>query len=461
MTTAWSSSVLPNSPTQRCLDRFSILEDQEGEDGLVEFWPLLQEILKQKVTESSQLLDVLDTISNIVQGDSGHAGDYGSLIAVVEQNRDVFFSRLWPSIVRIALKLPEFFPTGTIPILRPGGKLCLSVDEAACLVAHQFLCTLQPPNWRDSFYDFSIWYASDQRHPKAAQMYLTALFSYFERFSETDIESENSRSIHGGGVEFSLCAFNEPRLFTPAHLEMIPVTPLKVLDVGTFSTEQQELCYQGLGGGVVVAANKDIGFGQSATQEELYVGNCPEACPAVLFTPTLEHAHVLVIRGASPMLRISGQRRDISWEVLPPEARRGGRMLLMDALEIDRAEDGELLPDLKPENMAREMKKAYTAFSSWSSDEGQVVWSGLWGCGAFNGDPGVKVVLMWIAASLAGKELRIICDSSQGSASTQISRLVDGVPSVWKVKHLVDLANAMPKNTERLQNDGLATGQST
>lgn len=55
-------------------------------------------------------------------------------------------------------------------------------------------------------------------------------------------------------------------------------------------------------------------------------------------------------------------------------------MLLMDALELDEVaaeRPAPLLPDLKYENMQREMRKVYTAFSSWKGGGAPAVWTGL------------------------------------------------------------------------------------
>lgn len=438
--------VLPSSAQVRCLDRFSILDDDfEGEDGLVPFWALLQSILSKESNSSSDVVDILDTVSNCRRGSSGTAGDFGMLKQAVETNGEMFFSTVWPNIVQFALSMPEHFPTGKIEPLKSGASLHLSRAKVGCLVAHQFLCTVSSPSWRDGFYDFSVWYDSSQRHPQAVKMYLEALLKYFERLdvSDTDTLSEN--------VEYSLHSLGNGGISSTEPWCGIALSEATVVSLSNYSTEQQELQYQEPNGAVVVSANKDIGFGQSATQEELYVGNCPEACPAVLITPTLRPEQVLVINGARPMLRITGQRREISWSILEPPS-QGGRMLFMDALEIDEVDENDgLLPDLKPQNLQREILKAYTAFSSWQSDQTTTVWSGVWGCGAFNGDPGVKMCILWIAASLAGKQLQILCDGSHGEFPALLERFIGDIGKGHMVEDLRSRLHDIPGSTKRLQ----------
>lgn len=444
----WPDLLLPTSPSRRCLDRFSLL-DEEDTDGLVEFWPLLEHILSQPVNTPSQLIDVLDTIAHVNCGSSGAAKDYGILREAVEQHSDTFFSLLWPTIVQLALKLPALFPARKIPVLQPGEKLRLTTKEVSCLVAHQFLCTYQLPPWREGYHDFSIWYGSGQRHPQAVRMYLTALFSYFDELASAESRMTNPGTSLDSHVEYSLHAFNGSEASLASEMDQSRLGRLTVVHLEKFSTEPQEAVYQGHSGAAVVSANKDIGFGQSATQEELYVGNCPEACPAVLFTPTLQDNQVLVVHGARPMLRILGQCRDIVWEKLASEEKQGGRMLFMDAMELDEAEGSALLPDLKQENILREILKAYTAFSSWSGGANPTVWTGLWGCGAFNGDPATKAILMWMAASLAGKELRLLVDASQTDFGVRFGQFVERVEGAWTVKDLYDFLKAIPEGIGR------------
>ncbi|KAL2205668.1 hypothetical protein CC79DRAFT_1055383 [Sarocladium strictum] len=444
------SYLLPNSTTNRRLDRFSLLDDEhEGDDGLVSFWSLFESILKSKIASSGQLIELLDTISNIIRESSGTAGDYGTLRGAVDSFGPDFFSDIWPKIVHHGLQLSTYFPEGRLEILQPGSILEFTEVQVATLVAHQFLCTLDCPPWRDGYFDFSIWYSSAQRHPDAAQMYLRAVFEYFRQLDEPGQWSDAPSLVK---VVYSMHAQSETSLQT-RKTEHVQLQPMHIQIVDYYDTRLQELSYQTKNGAVVISANKDIGFGQSATQEEVYVGNCPEACPAVLVTPTLQSNETLTITGASPMLHITGQRRDINWRVLPNERRRGGRMLFMDALEIDELDDTNGLPDLQSENIERELRKACTAFSSWKSTSSTVsaVYAGVWGCGAFHGDPGVKVMIMWMAASLAGRKLTIICDSSHGNIPKEISQLLDQIPSHWTVQDAKMLLNRIDRGTKRLE----------
>ncbi|KAI0201598.1 poly glycohydrolase-domain-containing protein [Astrocystis sublimbata] len=449
MTTAETTSyqyLLPSAASFRCIDRFSILENSEeleDSDGQVPFWPVFTTLLKSSVRTSAELVEFLETVAVTLRASSGPAGDYQLLESYINTSQPLFFDQYWPVIVRLALKLPQLFPNGSLQVLCANDSpflLELSREQTACLVVHQFLCTLRAPIWREDFFDFSIWYASEQRHELACQIYLTCLFSYLDTFK---VASE--LALEGHGISYTLVTADpgfEAFGSSPVHL-----CPIEIVIVDNYQTCPEQL---GLpSGATVVAANRYVGFGQSATQEEVQVGSSPEACPAVLFTPPLEDNQVLIIRGAKAVMNIRGQRRDI--EVLSQRDVvdwHQRTMLFMDALEIDLEGDELGLPDLSAKNMARELNKAAIAFSSGAY---HVIHSPLWGCGAFGADPFVKVVLLWCAASVAKTSLKIICDRESQEVASKLKILTTEARKIFETaQQLIEVLESIPRKTVRL-----------
>ncbi|KAF5673652.1 poly(ADP-ribose) glycohydrolase [Fusarium denticulatum] len=408
---------LPNSASCRILDRFSDLPDdaevEEDENGKVPFWPLLKHLLYTPVSSIAQLIDRLQTIA--ANAETCQDSDYGFLKRFLEQRGEAdILSTIWPKICDIALALPTYFPDGKLELLQPGHPLHLSRGQVACLVVHQFLCSFTPQRNDDGYQDLGIWFSSEQRHPSAVQTYLEALFTYFESIPEAIVLLEDHQLTPNDAhdsISYQL------HLRKPVSLEAAKLAKLQVnlLDAHTSNTHNPEV--QGEGGAAVVSSNKVIGFGQSATQEEIFVGIAPEAYPVVLVAPHLTDDTVITVFGARAMVDMKGQRRNIEWTIRPtPPSKdfagwkkswRGGRLVFMDALEMDMLDHSEDtgLPDLSHGNIDREINKAANGFSSY---KGSSVFTGLWGCGAFGGDPGVKLLILWLAAGTADVELNLM-----------------------------------------------------
>jgi poly(ADP-ribose) glycohydrolase len=362
---------LPHSPHIRVLDRFSTLpDDAEGEDGHVAWWPLLCATLERDVSSAADVIDILGEIAVLLRGSSG---DYETLRAVLPA-----YIASWPKIVAAARGITALDPD--LPLMAPGEVRHLPRTHLRSLVAHQFLTSLAHPAHRppDGWVDFDIWFHSEQPHPAAAEMYLTSVLDFLTDDAE-------------GAVTFDLRAPIVPALDKP-------MGPVRVVHVEKFTAPQP------VEGAMVVSANKVIGFGRSATQEEVYFGGAPEICPAVLFVPVLDRTS-LVISGVEFTIQIEGASRDVSWTRRPTCSRRKPpprTLLLMDALEMDELGPGA---NLQPANIERELEKAATTFA------GQLaVASPPWGCGAFCGDSAVKLPILWMAASAVGAELELVVD---------------------------------------------------
>ncbi|RSL61111.1 hypothetical protein CEP54_006397 [Fusarium duplospermum] len=422
--------LLPNSPSCRVLDRFSDLpedvEVDEDSSGCIPFWPLLQHLLRVPVSSVSQLIDRIQTIT--ANTGTYQDNDFGTLKEFLNtRNETKFFSTVWPKLRDIALDLPTCFPSGQLELLQPGLPLRLSRGQVACLVIHQFLCSAVPQRDDDGYQDLSIWYSSEQRHPAAVEMYLEALFTYFERLPEASDLLQDHKSFTDGNKTW--VTYELHRKEDEVALEAANLAPVHVSYLDAHTTDIHSPEIQGKGGAAVVSANKVIGFGQSATQEEIFVGIAPESYPVVLVAPHLADDTVITVSGARAMVNVKGQRRRIEWSHItaPPLTedveRPGGRLIFMDALEMDMLEPSSegSLPDLQPENIDREIKKATTGFESYHGDS---VFTGLWGCGAFGGDPGVKLMILWIAAAAAGIRLHIVLGPGEHDLGVVFERVV-------------------------------------
>jgi poly(ADP-ribose) glycohydrolase len=343
--------------------------------------------------------------------------------------------------------------------------------QVACLVVHQFLCSLPAQPWEtDGSVDFHIWFSSEVACPKTVEAYLCALFSYFERFVDGSGEGEGSESaLLGWGREewpvvFTLRSVGDCEVRKLGGLYERKFLPLKVMRFPEASTDPSVLGVPS--GACVISANKNVGFGSSGTQEETNVGSSPEACPVVLVTPTLKDTEVLIVQGAEAMISMKGYGRGARLnKVLRPDYDRHSMtrsvwlrrtMLFMDALELDVFERADLMPDLLPGHVEREIRKAYTAFSSepFETEQQTKIFTGLWGCGAFGGDWQIKTIIQWCAAAMSGVSLHFVCAGDQQGvfAKTLEAFAQLGLERGWIVGDVVGVLLALNPNSRAARN---------
>jgi poly(ADP-ribose) glycohydrolase len=432
----WTSNAyhLPSHPSQTCIDRFSIIDSEEP---YVPTWSVLTVLLARPLDTHQDLFDLLDTISLTLS--CPRCPDYDSLERVLDGYSEIFnavhvsyhytehttFLDAWPRLSDLALALPSLFVEGTLPILsRNAISATLSRRQVACLLVHMFLGTIPAQPWASASggeagaVGFGIWYTSDQAVPHAAEAYLCALMAYFASITECTDGDHWSQA-----VRYDLVVGELPSIKDGSFL---PFASIDILN--TFTTAAPFL---GLpGGAAVVMSNRHVGFGVSGTQEEIHVGSSPEACIVSLLCPPLAADQVLAVRGAIATVEIEGYGRGTRLARFLPHA--NGReweertMLFMDALELDVQDASRGLPDLAPGNVHRELRKAYIAFASGAGPYAHVV-TGLWGCGAFGGDPEVKTVVQWCAAALAGVPLRMVLGSEQSTFAHRLKEFEQAV----------------------------------
>lgn len=441
---------LPCNPRILCNDRFDLTDSDADE---VPFWRILQAALASPLTDLDGLIEMLETIAVTRRGTAGT--DYGLLrMSFVKYwtPEERFFQSIWPTLKGLALELPQVFPSGLHILSSTNSKVVLSRRQVACLVAHQFLCTLGTPSWmKDGCPDFRIWYSSQTPQPKAVEAYLFALFRYFELLTSTD-SPILTPSAFDWPIAFALRKVDAGYMTDELYSRCF--TDFEVIFKADHVLVENEDSLLGLPrGAAVISANKDVGFGRTASQEEMVVGASPELCVVVLIAPTLQEDEVLVVQGAQQMICMTGYGRDARFSKLLKLDRPGTisslsskwrkrTVLFMDALELDSYDISELTPDLLPGNVDRELRKAYTAFSSARSDDDQnfeVIVTGLWGCGSFGGNRQIKAIIQWLAASLAGTKLCFVCaGKDQEDFAVALGSFVEECSRCnWTVGHLL------------------------
>ncbi|KAJ7822672.1 hypothetical protein B0H14DRAFT_2828306 [Mycena olivaceomarginata] len=430
---------LPSSSETLADDRFS-LTNLEAE-GPISFWLILRQILVPAAQSSSELIDALNTIAVTLRGHTDSDNSSLRQFLDVELEAQSFFGTTWPRCVEIALEMPILFPHGYLPPLsRETPSQIFASRQISCLVIHQFLCTLPKLPWvpiheEENSQDLHIWYAGEQPHPKAVRAYLTALFTFFERVASDSVAPHS----------ISLTLYTAPS--TPHIESTLLFKPISITELETPSVDTSLI---GLpSGACVISANSNIGFGRTASQEEMHVGCTPQSLPVKLFTPPLKDNEVMVLRGCAAVVEMIGYGRNaelasiVPVDATTPHDWSARTMLFMDALALDGYDTSTSTPDLLPGN-------AYMAFASYREAPYETIVTGHWGCRAFGGNREIKSLIQWSAASMASVRLDFVCDKSDSFALDFQSFTSQALSRGWTVYSVIEILRRMgPTDPER------------
>ena len=147
--------LLPSHPMVMMEDPLSICEDYSS--LTVPMWRLVTTLLSRKhISSPDVLLDVITTFQHDVKF------DFLPAFLKIINSKD-FFERVVPNMVKIALQMPELFPSGELKALEQGrdGFVSFTRKQIACLLVHMFLCTLQPQKLNKHWVNFSPWFNSN------------------------------------------------------------------------------------------------------------------------------------------------------------------------------------------------------------------------------------------------------------------------------------------------------------
>ena len=304
-----------------------------------------------------------------------------------------FSPELFAFVAQCALRLPDLFPSGTIPCLerKKPGRVELSRLQVGCLLTHMFFCTILPNKDVEKTHcghvtgaraptgplTFINWLARDgdgiggwvsQCGP--TYIYLSTLLIYFRDLMGMAESRLKEKVVYERLVSDTKDRGWDPQGSSVSILEVEVHLGGRIGDI-----EQVEMDF----------ANKHVGFGTTGTQEELLLGTSPESCVIVLFNEVLEANEAVLMTGARRYGEYSGYGSTAAFSGPCSAAwdwsRR--RILALDAIAGPRNQLGDV-------TMMRELAKAWTGLAAV---RGSSVSTGHWGCGAFGGDPYIKCLV--------------------------------------------------------------------
>uniref|UniRef100_A0A8D9EJI1 poly(ADP-ribose) glycohydrolase n=1 Tax=Cacopsylla melanoneura TaxID=428564 RepID=A0A8D9EJI1_9HEMI len=372
-------------------------------------WEIIQEALLSPITDSKQLEEVICSYNS-------KKWRFPALHSLFTKELDVneteiFFSRILPKIVSLALRLPSLLQCG-IPLLKThiNHSITLSQLQIASLLANAFLCTYprrnstQPDSQYANFpcINFSRLF---QAESACVTEKLKCLLNYFVRVTTSEPK---------GLVTYS-------RRYIPVnHLPQWSTSRCQLPEL-FISSEGMIENQQGLL--QVDFANKFVGggvLGYGGVQEEIRFVICPELIAAQLFTERLDSTEALIISGVERYNTYEGYSQTFTWTGNHKDqtssdiyGRKLCTVLAIDASNVARNPRSQY----SFKSIQRELNKAYVGFS-WgqedSSRSGNTVATGNWGCGAFKGDVQLKALLQLMAAAEASASVAYFTFGNSG-----------------------------------------------
>ena len=155
-------------------------------------------------------------------------------------------------------------------------------------------------------------------------------------------------------------------------------------------------CY--LGGGVLSGG---------CVQEEIRFAVAPELLVGMIVSPRMQPDEAILLHGAERFTQTRGYAQSLRYHGPfsdPCDRHVDGtpdiELVAIDAVDY-RCQDAAA--QRTPAVILRELGKASTGFLR--DARGLPIASGNWGCGAFGGEPSLKAVIQWLAASAEGRAL--------------------------------------------------------
>jgi len=373
--------------------------------------PLITESLQQIIERKTSLKNVLDIIRLFIK-EFNPKGP--SNLVVLEEffdnldntEKEAWEKEIFPWIAGLILRTSEIFPEDSqIKILQQGSleKVYLTKPQCACLLAHMFMCTTSSQNNSKlpALFNFSVIFAGDNYDKNIKIEKIKYMDHYFKRTLQ-NLPNRSlifQRLVHQDSIHGKIDL--EGWLQCTQELQNIIVSPTGTIE-GDIGAIEIDFANRLLGGATLKNAS---------AQEQIQFMTSPELLVGILLCEEMGDKEAILMKGAEIYGKYKGYghdwRFDGDYEDMREIINEGElRVLDRDIVAIDAINFNweKKYRQFSEEAVLRELNKAYVGFKGEEGDKGIV--TGKWGCGIFWGDVQLKLLIQWIAASRAGREMR-------------------------------------------------------
>lgn len=334
-----------------------------------------------------------------------------------EEEKNSFIHESLPLIAKLVLDTPQYIPPDGLSVIKQQEAITtvLSRKFVACIVATGFLCLFEDIETKTQLSMPSINFTSFFNHHRGSnQAKLKMILNYFRRLSF---------SMPDGDITYRRIVLNESDCLTLQALQKCEkvLCPFILKDDGLIedtgsNTLQIDFANEFLGGGVL---------GGGRVQEEIRFSICPELLSSMLFMESMANNEAVIIQGFEQFSSYYGYADSLEFngDFKDPaaDAKDGNIHTALCAIDAVPYYFMGSVAQHKTNQTIREINKAFAGFQQpYAQPLGNVLetsdadWmykldpkykrtvaTGNWGCGAFGGDPQLKSILQWLAASYA------------------------------------------------------------
>ena len=363
---------------------------------------LLEGIYKYK-TQLKDKNSIYMAIHSLTQHTYPHL-DFGGLShflnTLTEDEVTLLGVRILPRIAQYAALVVKYspyksYPNG-LPILTQGTDRTIYIGklQVASLLACSFFCLFRDntPGSLLPTLNMNELFAPPKKSEK--QMMITQklrsiLFGYFEYLATNPPVN----------VEVPLLVRRQSNAlsrYTPDFWSQSPKQLQDVFIMGELKME--EYCRSAV---IVDFASKYLGggvLGSGGVQEEIMFINHPELIAARFVCESMRDEEAMYIEGANRYTINSGYADTFQY-VGQSEDSPMISVISIDALHFFK--DRDIISQFYKSNIDRELNKAAAGFGNAESTPQKYIpiCTGRWGCGIFNGNPQLKFIIQWLAAS--------------------------------------------------------------